>query len=108
MTYAESFDSPSGFGRGVQIDQAEIERILKRLITLQGGSGAALSARPGRDISLKDWRKGQVQFARRLARISAEQARRAEKLRIRHKRVSLVRRTALMVMVIAINMPIFM
>lgn len=108
MAYADSFDRPSRFGGGVQVDQAEIERILKSLITIQGGSATPAVQRLNRDMSFEGWRKGQVEFAKRLARISAEQARRAEKLRIRHKRISLVRRLALLTMVIAINLPIFL
>lgn len=108
MTYAESYDAPSRFGTGVQIDQAEIERILRRLISKQSADISASNARQLLGESLEGLRTGQVEFAKRLARISAEQTRRAEKLRIRHKRISRARRIALLTMVVAINLPIFM
>ncbi len=51
----------------------------------------------------------QLAFAARIARISsAHAARRAEGLAKRHRRVSLARRCALLLMVLAINLPVFL
>ncbi|MEM9581225.1 MAG: hypothetical protein AAF891_11110 [Pseudomonadota bacterium] len=108
MAYADSFDGRAGLGSG-SVDTSEIERILKRLVSLQTDPNSAIHFnRKGIEINFDEWKTGQVEFAKRLARISAEHARRAEKLRIRHRRVSMARRTALMIMVIAINLPIFL
>jgi len=108
MAYADIFESKNRFGNGIQVDQAEIERILRRLVLTQGDPAARRAQSTGTEFSFEGWRQGQVDFARRLARISAEQARRAENLRIRHKRISLVRRLALLTMVLAINLPVFL
>lgn len=114
MSYSPQMRGRALFEHAMEVNPSEVRAALAQLIQRQnsdlpdlyrhGASPDALAAG-----SFEGWKSGQVEFARRLARIAANHAaRQNEKLRWKHRSVGLLRRLALLVMVIAVNMPVFL
>ncbi|MGH1579261.1 hypothetical protein [Planktotalea sp.] len=108
MTYTPDMNSMSPRNSAYQIDQREIERVLKNLISRQSGGYNEDAATPSlpdacRKTSFEGWKRGQLEFARRVAEITAAHAERTKaKFCWKHHSIGLLRRLALVVMVASI------
>ena len=107
MTYSPNMNSMSPRGAAYQIDQKEIERVLRGLMARQSGGYSDKDARRLPDAvhrtSFEGWQRGQLEFARRVAQIGMKHAARHKtKFCWKHHSVGLLRRLALIVMVASI------
>lgn len=107
MTYTPDMNSMSPRGAAYKIDQQEIERVLRGLMTRQSGGYDEKDARKLPDAvtrtSFEGWQRGQLEFARRIARIGIKHAARHKaKFCWKHHSIGLLRRLALVVMVASI------
>lgn len=110
MTYTPNMNALSHRKAAYKIEQRDIEQALRKLVAHQsGGYGAdGVQTTPPdacRKTSFEGWRRGQIEFARRIARITAmHAARNRPKFTWKHRSVGLARRLALLVMVTTILM----
>lgn len=108
MTYTPDMSSMSPRGGASMIDQSDIERVLNNLINRQSGGYGADGTTPAlpdvcRKASFEGWKRGQMEFARRVAEISVKHATPIRtKYCWKHHSVGLLRRLALVVMVASI------
>lgn len=107
MTYSPNMNSMTARGAAFQIDQREIERVLRNLMARQSGGYGVLAAKQLPEAAGKPtftgWQRGQLEFARRVASIGIKHAER-QKLKFcwKHHSIGLLRRLALVVMVASI------
>lgn len=112
MTYTPNMQSLSGANAAFKIEQRDVERVLRSLIAGQSGHSNTqitqdeiFAAMPGACIktSIDGWKRGQIEFAHRVARITAKHAAlHKQKFCWKHRSVGLLRRLALLVMVATI------
>lgn len=95
-------------GGAYKVNQHDVEQVLSKLIARQSGGYSADGTQktiPGavRKSSFEGWKRGQLEFARRLAEITAKHAARTkQKFSWKHHSIGLLRRLALVVMVASI------
>lgn len=108
MSYSPEMSSLSRRGGAFMIEQKDIDKALQRLILRQSGGqmmshGGTNMPEAVRKASFEGWKKGQLEFARRVARITAMHAERGKaKLTWKHRSIGLLRRLALLTMVTSI------
>ena len=108
MTYTPNVNLMSRNGGTSLVDQDEITRVLNSLVASQSGgylAGTRYAALPGavRKSSLEGWKRGQFEFARRIAQITKKHAARHKaKFCWKHHSIGLLRRLALVVMVASV------
>ncbi|MGB7319650.1 MAG: hypothetical protein WBC85_16950 [Planktotalea sp.] len=108
MSYTPNMNALSQSGGAYSVDQREIQRVLDTLIARQSGNTGAIGVKtslPGaaQKASFEGWKRGQLEFARRLAQISARHAaKHKHKFCWKHHSIGLLRRLALVVMVATI------
>ncbi|MDG1076514.1 MAG: hypothetical protein P8P65_07670 [Planktotalea sp.] len=91
-------------GAAYQIDQREIERVLRNLMSRQslgfGITAAKQFPTATHKTTFEGWQRGQLEFASRIAQISAKHAvRHKAKFCWKHHSIRLLRRLELVVMV---------
>ena len=104
MTYSPNMNSMSSRGAAYQIDQREIERVLRNLMSRQspgfGTTAAKQYLASTHKTTFEGWQHGQLEFARRIAQISVKHAVRYKaKFCWKHHSIGLLRRLTLVVMV---------
>lgn len=108
MTYTPQMGSLSGRNAAYRIEQKDVQKVLNALVAKQSGgfsTDGTANALPGavRKNSFEGWQRGQLDFARRLAKIALKHAaRHKHKFCWKHHSISLLRRLALVVMVASI------
>lgn len=113
MSYTASFNNSNLYKGAVVVNQEDVRVALNRLVQLQGeGLGAKYRSTAMPEACMKTsyegWKAGQIDFARRIAHITATHAaRHNERLRWKHRSAGILRRLALVVMVLTVNMHIF-
>ena len=104
MTYSPNMNSMSSRGAAYQIDQREIERVLRNLMSRQspgfGTTAAKQFPTSTHKTTFEGWKRGLLEFACRIAQISVKHAVRYKaKFCWKHHSISLLRRLTLVVMV---------
>ena len=104
MTYSQNMNSMSSRGAAYQIDQREIERVLRNLMSRQspgfGTTAAKQYLTSTHKTTFEGWQHGQLEFARRIAQITVKHAVRYKaKFCWKHHSIGLLRRLTLVVMV---------
>ncbi|MEP5153668.1 hypothetical protein [Planktotalea sp.] len=108
MTYSPNMNSLTRNNAAFMVDQSDIERTLQSLISKQSGGHSAEAGQMSLPkmfpiSSLDEWKRGQLDFARRIAHITAKHAARHKaKYGWKHRSIGLLRRLALVVMVTTI------
>lgn len=111
MAYISDFNDASALN---QAHHSELRALVARTFANDEGilrSSASPLAMPNAQskAAFEGWKQNQIDFAVRIAKISAAHAaKQAEAIARRNRRVSLARRVALLFMVIAINVPLYL